>query len=74
MAFSYASTDPSDLEDGEVARMIVDVSSAVCEWVLKNGMPPGVDVISVNFPREPARSVCVVPLARRRFSKEHILS
>ena len=68
VAFSYAGTDPADMEREDVVDMVVSFSRKVSGWVLRNGMPPGVDVISVNFPREPTKEAEVVPLAMRRFT------
>jgi len=39
------------LDDGEALRVMAAVVRATAEYVLKRGMPAGVDVISVNFPR-----------------------
>jgi len=69
-AFSADVDEPSQLEeDEETWRNISKVIKAVTAWILENGMPPGVDVLSINFPRRVTRDtkVRIAPAARMKF-------
>jgi len=54
-ASCYATSLPSSRSDGEVSmrelKLTASITSKVAEYVLKNGMPEGVDVISINVPK-----------------------
>lgn len=71
VAFSANVDDASDLEeDRETWEMIRTIAAEVMEWVLRRkGLPEGVDVLSVNFPRRvrPGTPVKLAPAARTKF-------
>jgi 5'-nucleotidase len=70
VAFSADVDEASQLEeDEETWNNISRVIRTITLWVLKHGIPKGVDIISVNFPRR-VRSdtkVKIAPAARMKF-------
>lgn len=50
VAFSMAINDGEEIEEKKTE--IIPIIRAVVDFVLTNGMPPGVDIISVNFPEK----------------------
>ncbi len=70
IAFSADVDEASQLEeDIETWNNIKRVITTITEWVLKHGVPEGVDIISVNFPRKVRRDtkVKIAPAARMKF-------
>jgi len=52
VAFSAAVEDNFDFEDEAYMAALREVSRAISRFVLENGLPRGVDVLNVNYPRE----------------------
>lgn len=54
-ASCYVQRLPTAREDGEVSirelKLTASITAKVAEYVLKNGMPEGIDVISINVPK-----------------------
>ncbi len=67
IAFSMAVSD--DEEIYEQRARVIPVIRAVTSFVHRNGMPPGVDIISVNFPAEirPNAEVKIARAAKTRW-------
>lgn len=60
------------LNDREALRIMSAVVKATAEFVARRGMPTGVDVISVNFPRRLRRGVAarLVKAAKLRYAQQ----
>lgn len=70
IAFSAAVEGPERLEEDEPYKeAITTVARAVSRTVLKQGLPPGVDLLNVNFPPKLSRDtrVRIAPPARLRY-------
>ncbi|ABM80919.1 5'/3'-nucleotidase SurE [Hyperthermus butylicus] len=70
IAFSADIDEASQLEeDRETWENMKRVIRAITSWVLEHGMPEGVDLISVNFPRKVRKDtkVKIAPAARIKF-------
>ena len=59
----------NEFRDPRLSSAVRAVAGTLAEWVLRGGMPEGVDVISVNFPSPEALRGCVrlTRAARRRW-------
>jgi 5'-nucleotidase len=51
IAYSAAVEDNSGFKRPQYARVLTLVSKKIAELVLERGLPPGVDVLNVNYPR-----------------------
>lgn len=70
VAFSANVDEASQLEeDKETWNNIKKIIRHIVLWVLENGIPRGVDLLSVNFPRRvtPGTQVKIAPAARVKF-------
>lgn len=70
IAFSADVDDAVELEDDvETWSNIRRLVRATVEWVLKNGIPEGADLLSINFPRKVKKDtpIRIVPAARTKF-------
>lgn len=68
VAFSAAVDSPEELEEPEYRSFVLRATRAIASAVVERGLPPGVDVLNVNFPPVITSEVVVVRPARRRFS------
>ena len=68
VAFSAAVNEPDQLA-GDYAERIQKASRLIAEWVLRKGLPEGVDILNVNYPPPDkwSGSVEVAPPARLRY-------
>ncbi len=67
IAFSAAVEDAEDFSRPEYYNAIMLVARKIASFILEHGMPPGVHVLNVNFPREitsetPVRIARVAPI------------
>lgn len=72
-AFSFDITDPEQFwEDPALISAARHIARALVKFVEEEGMPRGVDVISINFPRRfrPNVVVKIVPAAKVKFSQK----
>ncbi|MEL9991212.1 MAG: 5'/3'-nucleotidase SurE [Thermoproteus sp.] len=73
VAFSVDANEPEELlEDPALLSAIRNIARAVVEYISREGMPGGVDVISLNFPRrfKPDVEVKLAPAAKIKFSQK----
>lgn len=67
VAFSANVDRPEALLEESYAQFVKIVCREVARYVIKKGMPRGVDVLNVNMPCKPTRIVRVAPPARLRW-------
>ncbi|MFB6491388.1 MAG: 5'/3'-nucleotidase SurE [Thermoproteus sp. AZ2] len=73
IALSADVNEPEELlADPALISAIRNIARASIKFVSSNGMPRGVDVISINFPRrfKPGAEVKLVPAAKVKFSQK----
>lgn len=63
IAFSANVEDANDFNDPEYAREVTRITRAISEYVLEHGLPEGIQVLNVNYPRKITRRT-EVKLAR----------
>lgn len=72
-SFSIDITDATELEeDRETWNNVLRVARTVALWILQHGLPQGVDILNINFPRHVNSStrVKVATMARTKFTQK----
>ncbi len=71
VAFSAAVENNEDFEDEKYQEALRETTKTIASYVIKHGVPEGVDVINVNFPKRigPGTRVKIARMARIKFQQ-----